>query len=211
MRELEMTTALALLELDSVPIGLLAVDRMMKQAPVTLLRCGTVHPGRYLALVGGSVGSTEEAHREGVRVGQDEGMLIDDVCLADPHPELTAAVTGQRRPVDGDTVGVLETTSSPALLRALDALLKAVPVHLVEARLADDIGGRAVALLDGELADIQHALELAMERLGPNGQLRTASVMPRIDPVLREALAESSRFATCSQHRFPDGEQLEEA
>ncbi len=205
-----MTTALALLEFDSVPIGVLAVDRMLKRAPVRLLRCGTVHPGRFLALVGGTVGSTEEAHREGVRTGQDEGMLIGEVCLADPHPELAAAVAGARRSADGDTIGALETTCSPALLGALDVLLKAVPVHLLETRLGDDLGGRAVALLDGELADIQYALGLATECLGANGQLRTASVMPRLDPVLRAALADGSRFATCREHTSPDGEQSEE-
>ena len=55
-----MSQALALLEFGSVAVGMLAVDRMLKNSPVALLRCGTVHPGRYLALVGGSVASCEE-------------------------------------------------------------------------------------------------------------------------------------------------------
>ena len=51
--------ALALLEFDSIASGVLASDLMVKRAPIALLRCGTIHPGRFLVLVGGSVASTE--------------------------------------------------------------------------------------------------------------------------------------------------------
>ena len=64
-----MQQALALLEFSGAAAGILAVDRMLKMAPVALLRCGTVHPGRYLALVGGSVAATEEAHAAGAGGG----------------------------------------------------------------------------------------------------------------------------------------------
>ena len=46
--------ALALLEFATVASGILASDLMVKRAPIALLRCGTVHPGRYLVLVGGA-------------------------------------------------------------------------------------------------------------------------------------------------------------
>ena len=52
---------MALLEFKTVAAGVLASDRMVKRAPIALLRCGTIHPGRFLILVGGSVASTEEA------------------------------------------------------------------------------------------------------------------------------------------------------
>ena len=91
-----MNQALALLEFDSVAAGVLAVDRMLKQAPIALLRCGSVHPGRYLALVGGSVAGTEEAHAAGVRSAGDQGALTDEILLPDPHPLLTVAITGAR-------------------------------------------------------------------------------------------------------------------
>ncbi len=41
-----------------------------------------------------------------------------------------------------------------------------VPVRLAELRLADDLGGRAVALLDGLLPDVEAALELAARPAG---------------------------------------------
>jgi len=52
---------------------------MLKMAPVALLRCGTVHPGHYLALVGGSVAATAEAHAAGLaKTGLHERALMID-------------------------------------------------------------------------------------------------------------------------------------
>ncbi len=201
-----MSRALALLEYDSVAEGVLAVDRMLKRSPVALLRCGSVHPGRWLALVGGTVAATEEAHAEGLRGGR----LVDEVCLADPHPLLLAAVTGTRTAPAGEALGVLEAATSPALLRALDAALKSVPVGLSELRLADDLGGRAVAFLDGLLPDVEAALDLARTALEQSGRLTAATLMPRLDESLRELLTETSRFAACALRTPAGGEVLED-
>lgn len=205
-----MYKALALLEFDSVATGVLAVDRMLKKAPVALLRCGTVHPGRYLALVGGTVAATEEAHAEGVALGRETGCLLDEVLLPDPHPALPPGMVGDRREPAGDTLAILEVSTSPAMLRALDALLKRVPVRLSKLRLADDLGGRAVAVLDGELPDIQEAVAIANANLGGCGQMIAASIMARMDETLRKVLGDSTEFRKCRTWT-PDGaEKLED-
>jgi len=200
--------AFALIESASVAAGVQAVDRMLKKSPVALLRCGTVHPGRWLALVGGTVAATQEAHAAGVAALGES--LCDEVCLADPHPALAAAVSGERRPPEGEALGVLETTTSPALLRAVDAALKSVPVGVAELRLADDLGGKAVVLLHGLLADVEAALEIAAANLGPCGAVAGLSLMPRLDENLRDVLAATTRFGGCAPWRPEGGEVLEE-
>ena len=60
--------AITVLELDSVAIGTQVADAMVKRAPIKLIRSGTVQPGKYLILVGGSVAAVEESHVEGLRV-----------------------------------------------------------------------------------------------------------------------------------------------
>lgn len=200
-----MGPALALLEFASVATGMLAVDRMLKRSPVAMLRCGTVHPGRYLVLVGGSVASTEEAHTEGLALGGSTRDLVDEVFLPDPHPALTAALEGARRAPAGEATGVLETSSSPSLLRLLDGVLKAVPVELVEARLADDLGGRAMAVVSGDLSDVREALELAEG----GGRLVGRSLLPRLEETLRQVLGEGSTFAGCRRWE-PDGAERAE-
>jgi len=201
-----MNKALALLEFDSVATGVLAVDRMLKKSPVALLRCGTVHPGRYLALVGGTVAATEEAHAEGTAVGKETGSLVDQVLLADPHPALNTGLVGDRRDPTGDTLAILETATCPAMLRSVDALLKGVPVQLSKLRLADDLGGKSMAVLTGELTDLQEAVA----RAGAEGALINASIMARMDETLRKAVSESTAFHKC-RNWTPDGaETLED-
>jgi microcompartment protein CcmL/EutN len=207
--------AFALLEFGSVSAGLFTVDAMLKRSPVAVLRCGSVHPGRYLALVGGSVASTEEAHGAGIEAGFRQGSLLDDVLLADPDPGLAAAVMGERSAPQGDAVGVCEVSTSPSLLRVLDRVLKSMPIHLVEVRLADDLGGRALAVFDGHLPDVQEALGTIAhdlhdpDRPGDVGRLVASSTMPRIDDTLRDVLAEGTRFRACSHWTPDDAEILE--
>lgn len=205
-----MQQALTLLEFNGPAVGLLAVDRMLKRSPVALLRCGTVHPGRYLALIGGTVAATAEAHAEGGRVGAENSALVDEVLLPDPHPLLVAALEGSRVAPSCEALGVLEVSTSPGMLRALDTVLKAVPVSLVEVRLADDLGGRALGIVDGLLPDVQEAMDLAVASCGACAQVLAASLMPRLDETLRYVVAAGSQFQTCHVVEPIGAEKLED-
>lgn len=187
--------ALALLEFETIAGGVLASDLMIKRSPIALLRCGTIHPGRFLVLVGGSVASTEEAFMVGVQLGKTERTLSGSVFLGDVHPMLHDAVLGTRRGLVGDALAVVETGSSPALLAAIDAAVKSTPVILAEIRLGDDLGGHALALMSGDLTDAETALGICTERAGD--QLLAQSLLPRLDPDLRSLLDEGTRFGQC--------------
>jgi microcompartment protein CcmL/EutN len=205
-----MSQSLALLEFGSVAVGMLAVDRMLKNSPVALLRCGTVHPGRYLALVGGSVASCEEAHGLGVVVGKEAGCLVAEVLLADPVTSLAEALVGGRSQPDGDTLGVIEVNTSPGLLGLMDRILKAVPVQLVEVRLADDLGGRALAIIHGELTDVQEVAAMAESCLNADSELLNISVISRLDDTLRTVLGEGTHFASCRNWKLEGSETVED-
>lgn len=198
-----MDPALALIEYDSVALGILAVDRMLKRSPIALLKCGTIHPGRYLALVGGTVASTEEAWRTGCGAGD----VTDDVFLPDPHPDLVAALATPPAPQPAEAMAVFETTTSPALLRCVDAALKAVPIHLAVLRLADDLGGRGLAILTGSLTDLQAALAIAEHAVGARGRLVGQALLPRVETTLLDVVAAGTRFAGCRQWA-PDGAEI---
>jgi microcompartment protein CcmL/EutN len=200
--------AIALLEFESVAAGILASDVMVKRSPIALLRCGTIHPGRFLILVGGSVASTEEAYAAGLQVGESRGALNSEVFLGDVHPSLHDAVLGIRRNVEGDSLAVVETHSSPALLAAVDAAVKSTPVILSEIRLGDDLGGHALALLSGELFDVETALEICSERAG--GKLLSSTLLPRLDSDLRSVLDQGTRFEGCSAWELSGAEYPEE-
>ena len=69
-----MQPAIALLEFDSIAVGIEAGDAMAKRAPIDVLRSGTIHPGKYLVLVGGAVGAIAGI-RANVLLARRKGLL----------------------------------------------------------------------------------------------------------------------------------------
>ena len=57
--------AITAFTLDSVTAGTRTAYAMIKRAPINDIRLGTVQPGHYIILMGGSVAAVEEAHLEG--------------------------------------------------------------------------------------------------------------------------------------------------
>ncbi len=199
---------MALLEFETIATGILASDRMVKRSPIALLRCGTIHPGRFLILVGGSVASTEEAYAAGTEAGRADQALCDSIFLGDIHPMLHDAVLGQRRDAKGDALAVVETHTSPALLAAVDAAIKSTPVVLSEIRLADDLGGHAFALLSGNLTDTETALGICADRAGD--RMLSGTLLPRLDSDLRVLLEQGTRFGSCPPYEPAGAEYPEE-
>ena len=82
--------AIALIELSSIAKGILAVDAMLKCAPISLIKSGTVSKGKFLILIGGSVASVELAFKEGIKKG--DSTVVDCVHLPDIHPQVHDAM-----------------------------------------------------------------------------------------------------------------------
>ena len=184
--------ALALLELDSIAAGIAAGDAMAKRAPIDLIRAGTVHPGKYLVLVGGTVGDVEEALAAGREVGASS--VLDVVFLPSVHPELVAGIRGERRAAAGEALGIIETATVAAIIEAADAGLKGARVRLLELRLADDLGGKGYLLFGGALADVEAAVEIGAGRIaGPPGLVQR--IIPQLHAEMADNLAADARFA----------------
>ena len=61
--------AVGMIELDSIAVGVVTGDAMVKASPLGSINVGTVHPGRYLVLVGGDTASVEVALEVGHATG----------------------------------------------------------------------------------------------------------------------------------------------
>jgi microcompartment protein CcmL/EutN len=151
--------AIGLLEFDSIAAGIVAGDAMAKSSPVSSLFAGTVHPGRYLVLVGGDTAAVEIALDAG---GTD--TVVDSLFLPDVHPAVVAAITTAdvAATVDGDAVGIVESSTVATAIVAADAGVKNAGVTLPALRLADDLGGKAYCLFVGPVADVEAAVEGAV-------------------------------------------------
>jgi microcompartment protein CcmL/EutN len=185
--------ALALIDFDSIATGIEAADAMAKRAQIDVLRAGTVQPGRYLVLIGGTVADVEESLAAGLEVGADS--VLDHVHLPAVHPEVVAAVAGGRMPQPVDALGVVETTTVASVIRAADAGVKGAVVRLVEIRLADGLGGKGVVLFSGGVADVEAAVEIGVEALQSPGQLVRRVVIPQLAEAMWDNVGDASRFS----------------
>ena len=185
--------ALGLLELESIAAGIEVGDAMAKRAPVEVLRAGTVHPGKYLVLVGGEVADVEEALEAGREIG---GLSVRDVTfLANIHPDVVEGVRGTRQAAQDEALGIIETATVPAIIRAADAGLKGAGVRLLELHLADDLGGKGYLLFDGTVADVEAAVEIGTAAVGET-RGRHSRVVAQLHQEMAHELATSGRFAT---------------
>jgi microcompartment protein CcmL/EutN len=185
-----------MLQLTDIPAGLMALDALVKEAEVQVLATGTVQCGHYLIAFGGDVESTTRSFDRAMSVSG--GMVADSVLLPDAEGRIVPAFLHGvvRPPSAGDALGVVQTSTCPLLLAAIDAALKGAEVDLVELRLADGLGGKALATLWGLVHDVEAAMDLvgrvASRRPYPSGV--TTSVIPNAGAEVERAVASGTRF-----------------
>jgi len=188
-----MDPALALIEFNSIAIGIQAGDAMVKKAPIASIKAGTVQPGKYLVLVTGQVAEVEESLQAGVDWGGE--TVIDTVFLPQVHPAVVQVIAGDRVEGAGPALGVVETSDVAATIQAADAGVKGAQVTLREIRLADGLGGKAFCLFQGDVQDVEAAVEIGVDSLPDPAVLVNQVVIPQLHPEMGENLLTSSYFA----------------
>jgi len=184
-----------MLDIGDIPPGLRALDALAKEAEVQVVSAGTIQRGHFLILFGGDVEPVRMAcERAHVVAGSD----IEDAVLL-PHAEariVPSLMRGRTRwPAPGDTLGVVQSGSPPTMLAAVDAALKGAQVELVELRVADGLGGKAIANLWGELVDVEAAIGIANDAMARGNPLRcSTTIIPRADEAVIRAISSGTRF-----------------
>jgi microcompartment protein CcmL/EutN len=186
--------AIALLELDSIAVGLRAGDAMVKRAPVAVAYAGSIHPGHYLILIGGDVACVDEAYRAGLDAGAER--LLDRLILPAVHPDIVQAILGRRRRPRGEALGMVETATAAAAVAAADSGLKGAEVGLVELRLADRLGGKGYCAFSGPLAEVEAAVELGVDAIEPPDALVAEVVIPQFHEEMLANLEAAPEFWT---------------
>jgi microcompartment protein CcmL/EutN len=189
-----MQPAIALLEFNSIAIGMRAGDAMVKRAPVEVTYAGTVHPGKYLVLVGGDVASVEESYVAGLSAGGD--AVVDRIFLPSAHPDIARYLRGMRGRVTGEAIGIVETTTVAATIGAADRGLKGADVDLVELKLADRLGGKAYCVFSGTVADVEAAVEVGVDHLDDPSMLVAQVVIPDFHDEMLANLEAATEFSS---------------
>jgi microcompartment protein CcmL/EutN len=190
-KQLVIEPALALLEFSSIAAGVFAGDAMVKHAQLDVIHAGTVQPGRYLILIGGSVAEVEEA----LKAGQENALdsLNDHVFLPSVHPDVVRAISGGRILQINDALGIVETQTVPAAILAADKGVKGAQVSLVEIRLADGLNGKGLIFFTGLVSDVEAAIELITGTL-QSSQLVKQVVISKLHADMTAVLHAGTRF-----------------
>lgn len=183
--------AIATLEFKDIAVGMHTTDALIKKAPISLVKCGTISRGRYLTLIAGSTASVDESYHEGLYWAKEN--MIDHVFLPDIDFSLHDAVFGKRVPCRDSAIGIVETETTSCNIRAAELALKGTTVDLIELRLADSLlHGKGVSIFNGELYDIEAALDIAVTYL----QDKQHHVVHKIITSPHEALAAQINYST---------------
>jgi len=196
--------SIAVIDFADIPTGVWATDAMIKKAPIALLRCGTITHARYLTIIGGTPASVAESLHEVLVWGAEH--VLDHVFLADVHERLFEAIGGARHAEGSGAMVVIVTDTVAAIVRAVEAALKGTPVTLVEIRLADSgLAGRGLAVLRGELPDIEAATGLALAGVGP-GRAVTHRIVTSPHEALLAQIDAESHFSSAEPLELEGGE-----
>jgi bacterial microcompartment shell protein len=159
-----MPPALLCLEFSSIATGILAGDALVKRAPITLLDARHLSPGKYLLLATGEVAALEESYAAAREAAA--GTLLDETFLPAAHPDLYPLLRGERLAARGEALGVIETSTVAACVRAADAAAKETDARLIEMQLANQLGGKGYVVLRGHVADVEASVERGAELAG---------------------------------------------
>ena len=186
--------AVGMIELDSIAVGVVTGDAMVKASPLGSIEAGTVHPGRYLVLVGGDTASVEVALEVGHATGGE--AVVDSMFLPDVHPQVSAALRSDddTAVAAGEAIGLIETATVATVIEAADAGVKSADVTIAALRLADGLGGKGYVVFGGALADVEAAVESAVSRAEPSGHLIHHVVVAQLAAEMRHNLTSDLRF-----------------
>ncbi|MGW8256333.1 MAG: BMC domain-containing protein [Thermoguttaceae bacterium] len=171
--------SIGVVELSSVGIGYLIEDEMLKAASVDLLIARTICSGKYLIVLGGSVGDVDAAVQAGLNLAGE--AIIDHLTVPNVHEAVFPAL-GQSVVLDekeADALGVLETFSATSVLAGADAAAKAARITLFRIHLAMALGGKGICLMTGTVANVRAALQAGAEEARRRGLLVSEIVIPR--------------------------------
>ncbi|MBU1935875.1 BMC domain-containing protein [bacterium] len=197
--------AIALIEYKGIAIGVKAADAMVKKAPIAMLKAGTVHRGKYLTLIGGSVASVEESFREGLDVGGK--TVVDKVLLPDVHEQVLESIFGFRQKIEAESLGVIETSTISATVAAADAAVKGAAVNIIQIRLGDGLGGKAFTILAGKVEDVEAAVEIGTRAVSERNIEMFTSIIPKLHFNMIQEIDTDTRFHATMRLDLPGEEE----
>lgn len=165
-----------MVEFNSIAAGIDAADQMVKTAQVDPLFFKTICPGKFVAAVTGDVAAVSAS----VNAGRDThaDALVDWFIIPNIHRDVIGALAGATTISERGALGIIETFSAASIVVASDAAVKAADVQLLDVRVALGLGGKGYALMTGDVAAVNAAVEAGSASAAESGLLVSKVVIP---------------------------------
>ena len=184
---------LGLVECKSVAAGIACVDNMLKVADVELVRAGTICSGKYMIYISGD----REAVNTSILAAEKSNIkLVGSFVISSISSEIVHILRNESLPNqpyinDIKAIGVVESFSVSAGIRAADRAIKKAHVSLGRFVLGQGISGKAYFVLYGDLASVQEAVDEAKNILA--NKLVEAVVIARPETAVIKTLINGVR------------------
>ncbi|MCK5007850.1 MAG: BMC domain-containing protein [Spirochaetales bacterium] len=178
-------------EYSSIAVGFLALDAIVKAAPVNILATRIVTPGKFIVLFTGDVASVEAS----LTAGKDsrEEDLLDELFIPNLDRKVIPAIAGPVSVQEWDALGIIESLSVTAGIVAADLAAKEAEVRIPEIRLAGGMGGKSTIKVMGRLEDVEASLAAGAGYVQGKGLLCRQVLIPRPHPDIWGHLLKAER------------------
>jgi len=174
-----MSRAIGMMEYKTVSSGIAAADIMVKTSEVDIIEAQTVCPGKYIAIITGSLSAVNAAVDA---AKEQQGMhFINSFVLGNPHEDIFPALYGATNVEQISALGILETYDAASIFIAADEAAKTAIVTLIELRVARGMCGKSYLMLTGEVAAVEAAIEKAKLSVGKEGMYLDSSLIAHPD------------------------------
>ena len=180
-------TAVGMVEFNSIAAGIDAADQMVKTAQVDPLFFKTICPGKFVAAVTGDVAAVSASVNAGRETHAD--ALVDWFIIPNIHRDVIGALAGATGITERGALGIIETFSAASIVVASDAAVKAADVQLLDVRVALGLGGKGYALMTGDVAAVNAAVEAGSASAAESGLLVSKVVIPSPAETVFEQIA----------------------
>ena len=182
--------SIAIIEMVSIHKGIEVLDDVLKSSRVKHLLSRTICPGKYIIIVRGELADIEECVERAKTLG---GRAIADTAIISRVDERifpALAGTAEVKTVVDDMLGIIETFSVAAAIKAADAALKEANVTCLRIHPGMAIGGRGIVILTGDIDNVKSGVDAAIERIREDGLLAGYSILVHPHPdLMREFLS----------------------
>ena len=177
-----------MVEFNSIAAGILHVrDLESIYAQVDPLFFKTICPGKFVAAVTGDVAAVSASVNAGRETHAD--ALVDWFIIPNIHRDVIGALAGATGITERGALGIIETFSAASIVVASDAAVKAADVQLLDVRVALGLGGKGYALMTGDVAAVNAAVEAGSTAAAESGLLVSKVVIPSPAETVFEQIA----------------------